>query len=110
MVTKMVELLLDWPVRLETVKVAVKLPVVLLVCFGSRVAAAKPSPNAQLHALGPPVERSVNCTVRGAAPELGLATKAAVTPGVTEMVEFVLPNWPAELETTNMAVKSPAVS
>ena len=39
-----------------------------------------PSPKSQTHIVGPPVERSVNLTVSGAAPEVGLPTKSAHIP------------------------------
>ena len=36
-----------------------------------------PSPKFQLHDVGDPVELSVNCTVRGAVPDVGVPENAA---------------------------------
>jgi hypothetical protein len=39
-----------------------------------------PSPNSHDHAVGVPVEVSVNCTSSGAVPDVGVAVKFATTP------------------------------
>jgi len=80
-VTVMVWLeLLLWPGQV-TVSVAVKLPALLYVWLGLCDELVAPSPKFQLQAVGPPVDVSVNCTVKGAWPELGLALKLAANGG-----------------------------
>ena len=72
----------------------------------------EPSPKVQLQAVTGPVEWSVNCTARGAWPEVGLAVKLALTEAgvlVTVMVWLVLLVWPPLPVTVNAAVKVPAL-
>ena len=83
------------------------------MCDGFWVVLVAPSPKFQLHAVTGPLDWSVNCTVKGAWPELGLAEKFAVTgvgPGalVTVMVWLALLVCPPLLATVNVAVKLPA--
>ena len=72
----------------------------------------EPSPKFQLQLVGFPLDVSVNCTVRGAWPEVGLAVKLALTEAgalVTVMVWLVLLVWPPLPVTVNAAVKVPAL-
>ncbi len=48
-----------------------------------------PSPNDQSHVVGDPVDVSINCTVRGAVPEVGDAVNEA-TNGVAVVVAVVV--------------------
>jgi hypothetical protein len=80
-----------------TVSVTVKFPALVNVWVGFSVATVgEPSPKFQLHAVGLPVEVSVNCTVRDACPVVGSAVKLATSGGggggavVTTIVSFVL--------------------
>jgi hypothetical protein len=82
------------------------------VWLGFCVESLEPSPKFQLHDVGLPVEVSVNCTAKGAWPELGLALKLAVTcveAFVTVIVWLALLVWPPLPDTVNVAVKLPAL-
>jgi hypothetical protein len=46
-----------------------------------------PSPNDQSHEVGVPVDESVNCTVNGTVPDVGVALKPAT--GAAEVVVMV---------------------
>jgi len=55
-----------------------------------------PSPKSQDHIVGPPVDVSVNCTVNGAVPDVGVPTKSASTP--PDWVTVIYPVFVSVLE------------
>jgi hypothetical protein len=104
--------LLVCPALLATVKVTVKLPALLYVCEGFCAELDAPSPKSQLQETTAPLDWSVNCTLSGAWPELGLAEKPALTGGgglATAMVWLALLVWPLLPVTVKVNVKLPAL-
>jgi hypothetical protein len=75
----------------------------------------EPSPKFQLHAVGLPVDASVNCTVKGACPLEGSAVKSAQSGGggeaalVTTIVSLVLLVASPAPVTVSVTVKLPAL-
>jgi len=65
------------PAAFFTVKLTVYFPVLLYVCAGLLDVEVFPSPKFHFHEVGEPVLSSVNCTFKGAFPEVGYAEKAA---------------------------------
>jgi hypothetical protein len=71
-----------------------------------------PSPKFQLHETTGPLDSSVNCTLSGAWPEVGLAEKPALTGCgglVTVIVWLALLVCPALLATVSVTVNVPAL-
>jgi len=63
----------------------------LYVCDGLGVELCdEPSPKFQSRLVMLPLDRSVNCTVKGALPELGLALKFAVGAGGGAVVTWIV--------------------
>jgi hypothetical protein len=82
------------------------------VCDGFCVELDDPSPKLQLHETTGPVDWSVNCTLNGACPEVGLAEKPALTGCggfVTVIVWLTLLVWPLLPATVKVTVKLPAL-
>jgi len=69
---------------LVTVRDTEKVPAEEYVCEGFWVVAELPSPKSQDHAVGDSEEVSVNWTVRGTVPEVGVAENAATGWGTAD--------------------------
>lgn len=65
------------PLEFLTVKVTVNFPFLVYVWVALRVEEVIRSPKFQTHEVGDPVLLSVNCTFRGAFPDVGDAEKVA---------------------------------
>ena len=63
------------PAELVAVNLTVYVPALEYVCDGFWEMSALPSPKFQFHEVGVLVELSVNVTVNGALPEVGVPTK-----------------------------------
>jgi len=74
-------LVLDPPVAELAVSFTVYVPGFWYVCDGfASNPSVVPSPKSHAHMVGFPVDVSVNCTVSGAVPEVGVAVKSATIP------------------------------
>src|SRR5438105_1165138 len=81
-VTWIARVLLSEPPLPFTVSVTVYPPALLYVCDGLCVELCdEPSPKSQSRLVMLPLDRSVNCTAKGAWPEVVLAVKSAVGAG-----------------------------
>jgi len=60
------------------------------VCTGCCVTALEPSPKFQVHCVGVLVEVSLNLTVKGTAPDVGVAVKLATGAGILTVMKLYL--------------------
>src|SRR5437899_3401443 len=110
----MIALLLLFAPPLPVIVSVTVLPAALLfVCDGfCTELCAEPSPKFQSQAVIVPVDWSVNCTVNGACPEVGLAVKLAAGGGggaaTTMMIVLLLLGSPT-LEAVSSMMESPAL-
>jgi len=77
------------PALLVAVRLTEYVPAAVYVWFGFCTVAVAPSPKFHAHAVGDPVEVSLNCTAKGADPVVGDAVNAATGATAVETVRYV---------------------